>query len=166
MRQVGLGGRVALVGLCIVALTGCSVIDDFLDSGPERDPETGQLVEASEIDVFALQVGDCLTEFDRGDDVSAVQATPCDEPHTDEIYASVDMPDGPFPGRDRVQQFADEACSDEFADFIGIPWEESALDYRSFTPTEQSWKDGDREILCMVVDQGYEITGTLAGVQR
>jgi hypothetical protein len=166
MRHVGHGGRFALAGLCLVALAGCSFIDDLREGGPDRDPETGELVEAAQIGVFHLQEGDCLIEFDRGDDISTVQAAPCDEPHTDEVYASVVMPDGPFPGRERVQQFADDACTADFATFIGIPWEESMLDYRSFTPTEQSWNDGDREILCMVVDPGRDVTGTLAGAQR
>jgi hypothetical protein len=36
----------------------------------------------------------------------------------------------------------------------------------SYFPTSDSWKNGDREILCTVYDDGVKTTGTLKGAAR
>jgi hypothetical protein len=145
-----------------LTLTGCSLFD----SDPPRDPETGELLEPAELNVFELRVGDCLDEFAEGTDVSTVNAVPCGERHTDEVYLSTQMEDGEFPGVDGARAFAEQACAEGFLEFVGIPWEESELDFGFFNPTEASWADGDREVLCTITDPQSAITGTLAGVNR
>jgi len=40
------------------------------------------------------------------------------------------------------------------------------LDFRFITPSEESWGDGDREILCTVYDPAGDTTGTLADANR
>jgi len=152
----------AIAALGVLTLTGCSLFD----SDPPRDPDTGELLEPTELNVFELQVGDCLDEFAEGTDVSKVDAVPCGEPHTDEVYLSTEMPDGDFPGLEEASAHAEQTCADGFAEFVGIPWEESQLDFGFFNPTEASWSEGDREVLCTISDPLSNITGTLAGVNR
>lgn len=152
----------AAAALVALTLSGCSLFN----SDPPRDPDTGELLEPTEVNVFDLQVGDCLDEFAEGTDVSTVQAVPCSEPHSDEVYLSVQMDDGAFPGAEQAGSFAEQACAAGFAEFVGIPWEESELDFGFFNPTEASWSDGDREVLCTITDPQARITGTLAGVNR
>lgn len=152
----------ATAALGALTLTGCSLFD----SDPPRDPDTGELLEPAELDVFELQVGDCLDEFAEGTDVSTVQAVPCSAPHSDEVYMSAQMEDGEFPGAEEAREFAEQACADGFAEFVGIPWTDSELDFGFFNPTEASWSDGDREVLCTITDPMSNITGSLADVNR
>lgn len=156
-------GRFVVACLGVAAVASCSLLDD----DPERDPDSGELLEATEINPFDLQLGDCLAEFDEGSEVSTIPAVPCGEPHTDEIYASAELPDGEFPGAEAITGFADDECVAAFAEFVDLPYEESQLSVRYFTPTEESWSDGDREVLCVLADEGVRsLTGTLAGAAR
>jgi Septum formation len=149
--------------LAVVTLAGCS-------SGPERDPETGELLEAGDVDVFELRVGDCLSGFADDAQVSTIHAVPCGEEHTDEIYAEVPIPDGDgdgeYPGDDAIVELANTGCYDRFAEFIGLSWEDSELDFGFLAPTEQSWEEGDRQVLCLVGDPTRPLTGTLEGAAR
>lgn len=162
-RPLGTGRAAAALAVAVAGvLTGCSLFD----AGPERDSETGALLEAVEINVFDLAVGDCLDGFADGEAVSQILATPCDEEHTHEVFASLTLPDGDYPGQEDVDEQARAGCVEQFAVFVGRPWDNSTLDYGYYTPTRQSWETGDREVLCMISDPSGPITGTLEGTDR
>ena len=158
---------VAVLGL--VALTGCSAVQDAMGGAqePTRDEETGEITEAAEADVFAIAVGDCLNTADLAGDVSEVPTVPCSDPHESEVFAATDMPEGEFPGEEAVGTAADEFCLAEFASFVGMDYYDSALEMTTLSPTQETW-DGmdDREILCVVEDLAGGVTGTLKGAQR
>jgi hypothetical protein len=152
------GSTIAIMAL--IAVVGCA---------PERDEETGELAEAGDIGVFQLEVGDCLADFQDGTELSSVDALPCSEPHSDEIYASGRIPDGDdFPGPQALEAAARELCLSEYADFVGLPYDDSVLDIGYLKPTEESWADGDREVLCTIFDPAAaeEVTGSLRGAKR
>ena len=65
-----------------------------------------------------------------------------------------------------VEAAAQNLCIARFDEFVGISYEESVLDVGFLTPTEQSWNDGDRAVLCTVYDPAEEISGSLRGAQR
>jgi uncharacterized RDD family membrane protein YckC len=122
---------------------------------------------AGEVDVFDLKVGDCLADSaPRGEEVSSVQSVPCSEPHSEEIYAAVTLPEGDFPGTEAMDAQADELCAAEFESFVGLPYEESVLYLTYLTPTRESWSEGDREVICSVYDPAGEVSGSLRGVER
>ncbi len=53
----------------------------------------------------------------------------------------------------------------ERSEVPGIPFAESRYGTRGYFPTAPSWADGDRELLCTVVDEsGAQLTGPLGGV--
>ena len=55
----------------------------------------------------------------------------------------------------------------EFGAVMGIAYGDSALEYRSFVPSEVSWRHGDRAVLCAVFDPATgETTGSLFGAAR
>jgi hypothetical protein len=133
----------------------------------ERD-ETGEVAEANEsADVFAMAVGDCTNDDpNAGEEVSTVAVVPCSEEHDNEAYLSSDLTGDEYPGDEEVAAQADTICYDGFADFVGIDYESSRLDYFPYTPTQESW-DGaaDREVLCMVFDANLaKLTGSVAGI--
>lgn len=142
----------------VVALTACG--------GATRDNE-GTITEGGEVDVFSLKVGDCFST-EATDEVSDVGGVPCSEPHDSEVFALADFDadsSAEWPGQDAIDEFSDESCTAAFEDFIGIPYAESKYYISYLQPTEESWANGDREVVCLVVgEDGEQITGSLAGV--
>lgn len=148
---------IATVAVAAVALSGCSILNQITDA---VDPGEGTTQ-----DVFSIGVGDCeVTNQDEGE-VSDTTIIDCAKPHATEIYASVSVPDGDFPGDSAIEDQAISDCKSEFNSFIGIDFDDSIYSFSWYFPTEGTWADGDREILCMVIDpNGGELTGSLAGI--
>jgi uncharacterized RDD family membrane protein YckC len=124
---------------------------------------------AGAVDVFDLEVGDCLADSLTGgvEGIFTVETVPCSQPHSEEIYAVVPLPEGDFPGDEAVAVQADEGCTAEFESFVGLPYEESVLYYNYLYPSdEQSWNGGYRWATCSVYDPAGEVRGSLRGVQR
>jgi len=114
--------------------------------------------------VFTLSVGDCLGDAELGSELDSVAVIPCDDPHTSEIYAAVTLADTAFPGLEAITTEADLRCLDGFETFTGGAWADSAYDFTYLHPTEGSWAEGDREILCQIYDPRGPSTGSLEGV--
>lgn len=151
-----------------LALSGCSQVEDIVGSDePDRDP-SGQVTETEAgADVFALKVGDCTMGFTAETEVSELDIVPCDQPHVDEYYASVSVPDGDYPGDEAINAQAETDCTAEFETFVGVAYADSELYVSFLTPTQESWEtQNDREILCSVYEEGVETTGSLAGAAR
>jgi hypothetical protein len=55
---------------------------------------------AGEVAFFDLEVGDCLADLmaTRRERFFTVETVPCSQPHSEEIYAVVPLPEGDFPG--------------------------------------------------------------------
>lgn len=149
------GSAVILVA---VAIAGCGSADD---SG------TGESAESGEVDVFDLDVGDCLADFQDATELDTIEASPCSEPHSDEIYAagSIDGFDE-FPGSEAIEAAARRICLAEYEAFVGRSYEDSVLDISYLVPTEDSWADDDRRVLCTIFDPLDEVTGSLRGAER
>lgn len=164
MRSLRVAAAAALSCTTLVALGGCSLLGGADE--PERD-ESGDVTEASDADAFSIRVGDCLETMDWGaEGFSTVPVIPCAEEHESEIYAAVDLPDGDYPGDDSVATQADDYCYSEFEGFVGVAWEDSDFDYGYLSPSPESWEQGDREVLCMIMDPAGLTTGTLSGAGR
>ncbi len=166
MQTSRIVSAVLLLG-AVGLLGGCAQIADLVTGGPQatRDADSGQVTGGGQIDVFTLSVGDCLND-QSSDEVTDVPVVPCEEPHDYEVYYDFALPDGEFV-EDDVTAAADEGCYGEFATFVGLSYEESLLDFTYFTPTQQSWDEGnDRIVSCMIGDPAARTTGSLAGVAR
>lgn len=146
-------------------LTGCSLLPA---AAPNRDAESGEITQVQpNADVFQLRVGDCLNSSDLdAEEVSTVPVLPCANPHEDEVYYSFNVSGTEFPGTDAINVEAETTCLAEFATFVGVDYESSVLGWWPFTPTEGSWGQGDREVLCLIYDPAGDVTGTLAGSAR
>lgn len=145
-----------LAGTTVLLLSAC---------GPEaaqRDEASGEVTAASDADVFSLQVGDCLdmAELASATEVETVPTVPCGDPHDGEVYAETALEGDELPAD--VEDQADAFCYDAFEPFIGMTYEESAVDFTYFTPSEGSWGQGDRAVQCIVV-VAEPTTGTLEG---
>lgn len=151
------------VGAASLALAGCSLLGGA-GTGTGVDPQPGA---GENTDVFTIQVGDCLNDAgSEGEEVSEVPTVPCTEPHDSEAYASIIMDDGDFPGQQAANDQAVADCTIEFNAFVGLDYETSKLNFAYYFPTEASWANGDREILCLISDPAGKATGSLKGAAR
>jgi hypothetical protein len=131
---------------------------------PARD-DSGAILEGGDLSVFSIREGDCFDDGDlTAEELVEVAAVPCAEPHDNEVYAVFDIAnqDETFPGDDSLAARANEACYQLFEDFVGIAYEDSALDFFPITPTKAGWEDGDREVICAVYDLDFaKLTGSM-----
>jgi hypothetical protein len=142
-----------------IALCGCSAIKDVIDVA-------APIAEALDEQSTWIEVGDCFNET-AGDVVTDIPTVPCTEPHDYEVYAEFDIDRATFPGDDEVFALADEGCYGPFAGYVGLAFEESALDYTYYVPTADGWKDyNDRQVSCILFDPAGQISTSLAGAAR
>ena len=114
---------------------------------------------------FELETGQCLNEPDT-DEVVDVQIVDCAQPHDLEVYRTADLPDQAF-DRDAIDRASFEVCLEAFDGFVGAPYADSELDIYYLIPSEESWSEGDREVICAVYDlSGQQLTGTAQNVRR
>jgi hypothetical protein len=159
------------VGGAALALSGCSLVGGLFPAEAERD-ESGQITAGHEnTDIFSIRVGDCTNDVDS-DEIATVPTVPCSEPHDNEAYFAYDIEAKEFPGEQAVLAEAGDTCVSEFEDFVGISYEESMLDIWPLIPTDVTWAEGDREVVCFIYAMNDDFTapvqstGTLAGAAR
>jgi hypothetical protein len=154
------------------------------DSAPEPTPEAGAPEATDEptppsdaaatagAEIPDLRVGDCIdTSATSGQTtLYRIPVVPCSTAHGGEIYAETTAPDnlaeeGSAPTQQALWDAADAYCYPQFARFVGLRWAESELLYWPIAPSEASWADGDRRILC-VVESERPVRGSLDGAER
>ncbi|GEB47361.1 DUF4190 domain-containing protein [Microbacterium testaceum] len=162
----------AVIGLLIFSFTvgsKASSADPF--DVPTFPQDGGVTVGPSEAapgdeDTFTLPVGVCLDDVPSGF-ISSSNIVECGTAHTYEVFSSFLLTEGSFPGDDAIASAAETGCESAFPSFVGIPYDQSALNYQYVAPTEGTWADGDREISCLLFDPAVqETTGSLAGSAR
>lgn len=148
---------VAAVG-ALALLAGCS-------GGDVRD-SAGKVVAPGSWSVFDLRPGDCL---DPGDDLSGdisdIDVVPCDDPHTQEVFATVSHPEGPYPGAAAVATWADAACLTELEAELGLTMADGIF-ISYLLPSFDGWnKNQDRTVVCVMVfpDRGSVVGSYVEG---
>jgi Septum formation len=97
--------------------------------------------------------GDCY----RHSGAYQVWWAPCDEPHDGEILLVLEHPADDatkHPGNGALSNWTAPRCDAAFASYVGRP--ESAddgLTYQMWRPELQAWAEGDRTIVCVVVNE-------------
>jgi len=130
-----------LLGVGIVS-AGALALDNTV-----RD-NAGEIVEAGELGVFSLRVGDCVRDLVGTEyEVSEGQGVPCSEAHNYEVFYETFFQDYSIFEINRV---AEDVCETPFESYVGIPYEESRYYITFLTPTAQSYEEGDREVTCLL----------------
>jgi hypothetical protein len=151
-----------------VAATACATEDREAADQLRRGP-------VETISPFDLEVGDCFDDppsvgsESELTEVSEVARVQCRAPHDNEVFALVEVADADeFPGDDAVREEGNELCLPEFEAFVGRSYFSSTLDFDPyFTPTEETWAVGDREIVCALYDGALEpLVGSMEGSLR
>jgi hypothetical protein len=148
-----------------LALAGCSTVVGAGTTEAIRD-EAGAVVTAGVVDAFSVRQGDCLLEPDD-DRVADLDVVPCGEVHDLEVFHVFAQPGDDYTSRNTLLAQAEAGCEPEFGVKMGIAYGDSALEYRSFVPSEVSWRHGDRTIFCAVYDPTTgPASGSLFGAAR
>lgn len=97
----------------------------------------------------------------------------CNDAHAYEVYEVVTYDaDGsrrgsPYPGADAVRDWSEQACYAQFEAFVGVRWTISDLDIKVWWPSQKSWDNNDRGIICTVMAaNGSKLTGTQRGTRH
>jgi hypothetical protein len=157
-----LGASAAL----LVALSGCSLLSNVLGGGNPN----------GEDDVFALKVGDCFNKssVEQTDEITSIPIVECKTLHDYEVYSAPKVDHPEFPGAEEISDEADSLCIEDFESFLGMSYDEAfnayLYDYSTLYPTSDSWKSGDREIICAIIatdDDGKleQVKGSLEGAE-
>jgi hypothetical protein len=120
-------------------------------SGDVRD-EGGRVVAAGPWSVFDLRPGDCVGDVsDLKGDTDELPLVPCEEPHSQEVFAVVRHPEDAYPGAGAVATFADRACLTALDAELDLSIDDGVA-FSYLLPTFEGWnKNGDRSIVCVLV---------------
>lgn len=183
-----------LAVLLLVAVSACTSEEDSQEREPVRDDD-GQVLDSTEVEALRVQVGDCFDgaipfamasidvvpcEQAHDHEVFAVfdmDATPepAEQPTTtvagesttteQQTTSTTAAADEPYPGEVRVQELGERGCLVAFGEYVGAPYEVSALEIGLILPTQESWEAlGDREVVCAVHRaDATQLTGSVQG---
>lgn len=125
----------SLIRVAIVGFIAFRFLSSFLDSS---------------VAVDALAPGTCFTN-PAEDVVFEIDPVDCAEPHDYEAIGNVRLDGAEYPGEDVAWETAIVQCIDtHFAAYVGSAYEDSIWWIDAFTPTRESWDDGDRSANCLV----------------
>jgi hypothetical protein len=109
--------------------------------------------------VTTLQAGDCVTKLEESDSVTTLPVVDCAKPHQGEVYFVFQLPDGAYPGDQKVQKDAEARCTTEINSYAGAGADEK-FDIFYLRPSEDDWSR-DRGITCIATDANKSVTGTI-----
>jgi putative regulator of septum formation len=149
----------ALTCALTLALTGCGWFGG------------GNTSNSSSESVFKVQPEQCFVGPSTVKaELDALTKTPCAKPHTQESYAIVTYkpPAGAsgsaYPGNDLLTTFAQGACAQRYAGYVGVDYLDSSLFFTYLLPSPRSWEQqGDHEVLCFVTTTGAKLTKSVKG---
>lgn len=158
---------IPILVLATLALSGCSALAGIAgDKAPVRDEDSSEITAGGDLDVFTLKVGDCFDDT-SGSTVTELPVVPCASAHDNEVFYELTLPAGEYPGDDGIDAAASPVCEAEFATFVGVTYDESALSFSDLRPTRESWEArDDRVVQCIVYDEQGKVTGSLRGTGR
>ena len=110
-------------------------------------------------------VGECLQAESLEGEVSELPIVDCDEEHDAQVVHSFDMPGEDYPSDEEWAGEIEERCLENFEEFVGIAYADSALRVRDLSPTEASWETGDRQVLCIAFTGGEPVSESFEDAQ-
>ena len=157
-----LGRRAGLVlgtaGMA-VAVAGCGVF-----GGGSKDS----------VSVFDIKPGQCFNPPGTiKAELSSLSTVACSQPHTEESYAQVAFSnaDGSqasaYPGDALLKTFADGACAQRYAGYVGKDYLDSSYFFTYLLPSARGWEQRkDRNVVCFVTTTGQPLTASVKGSKR
>ncbi|WP_407319381.1 septum formation family protein [Isoptericola halotolerans] len=125
-------------------------------------PVAADVDEPRQVNAVQLVLGSCVAVLPEGSAVATVEVVPCGDGHVAQVLGRHDSAaDEIWPGAETLTARASRACGPEL---LGPQAEEAGagddLRWVVWTPSEQSWEEGDRAGLCLAAGDAPR-TGTL-----
>ncbi len=150
-------------GVISVVVAGLMVMAACSSGGAARD-DAGAITEEAQITLGELQVGDCLnTTALATNNPGIYNAVPCAEAHRSEVYYITQLPDSEYPGPSGFMEHVDQECPSAFEAYVGTSLDNSELLSSYFSPSEERWEEGQRELVCFVYFGSDSRTGSVEG---
>jgi hypothetical protein len=133
------------------------------DASTEPVPTTATVPSGTPIN--DLEPGACLVEVPDASSGRAATVD-CERTHRAEVYAVLEVDDGSFPGAGALSDEAGVRCTGRYGAYAGEPVDPTTdLAFAEIVPTEASWADGDRRVVCLALPPaGARAEGTIASV--
>ena len=119
--------------------------------------------------ILTIEGGECFSDPFHSPSAGQVIViyTPCDKPVDNQAYGFLHADDGRW-DRAVLAEFAWTGCARGFAhywpgDAAGAG---TALDFYPILPTEETWADGDRDIMCVVYNRVGRLPGSMLPAAR
>jgi hypothetical protein len=117
------------------------------------EPVAADVDEPRQVNAVQLVLGSCVAELPDGSAVAAVEVVPCADVHVAQVVGRHDSAaDEVWPGAETLAVRASRTCG---PDLLGPQAEQADagddLTWVVWTPSEESWADGDRAGLCLAV---------------
>lgn len=157
---------VAVLGLVAVGgLLAWRYIEDELLPTVQGLEGMGEMVgEFETFDLVPGPPGPCFDLEVDGGLVTGFDEVTCEGPRDVEAFYSASFRDEAFPGDDYLADAANHTCGEAFVVYVGITVDASRYAVDWLVPSAQTWADGDREAVCLVVStDGGPLTGTIKG---
>jgi hypothetical protein len=145
-----------LFGLAAFTVLIAAVGVSALTSSEPAPPVPG----ATQVSFWDYKAGDCLTGVVAANSDAPwpdlMWLVPCADSHTYEVfYADFSYwPTGqPYPGTQAVEDAGSTRCDARFAQYVGVPREDSQFTYTDVIPyTKDSWNYPSRQIVCVAFE--------------
>jgi hypothetical protein len=148
-------GRSAPIAVAAAAVALVLGVGAGIMLSQPSDDRQGQAVTAITVAAGDLVVGDCFQQpADPPDDevveFDEVEVVRCDLGHDNEAFHAFVLEDEGLPDAREIDRRIDERCIPAFEAFVGTSYMSSELDLFGLWPTEDTWADGDREVMCVL----------------
>lgn len=90
-------------------------------------------------------------------DRDVFEVVDCAQAHEAEVVGRVELgvAEGePVPDPERLRVMGVDACVPSFQEFVGVAYRDSRLTLQPIIPIPSGWEDGDRTVVCVVVQLG------------
>jgi hypothetical protein len=123
------------------------------------------------VSVFRLNKGDCVVPpTSIKAEISQVQVVPCKAAHTQEVFGMADdKGSDTYPGNGALKTFADGACLQQYAEYVGVDYRDSTFFYTYLLPSARSWNSdqvNDRRVVCLITTTGQPLYSSVKGSGR
>ncbi|WP_425245264.1 DUF4190 domain-containing protein [Streptomyces sp. NEAU-NA10] len=166
IRRRGERGKGMAIGGAVLSSVGLALWVLAIATGGLSAAWEGFKEGASGNSSLSLAKGECFdvpgATFDK--DVYDVDKVSCSGEHDGEVFGTVPLSGGSYPGDDRVTDTAEAKCWELRDSYAMDPWAlTDEVDVYYLTPTRESWSWGDREITCVFAhtDERGTLTGSL-----
>lgn len=114
--------------------------------------------------VQQFKVGQCVRlsqDLESQSEVGNLPVLSCDTEHDGEVYLVKKLEGHDYPTT--MTTDADAACVAGFQGYVGSDYGASSLDYAALYPTQASWDQGDKDVVCMVVPTEGTLRASVKG---